>query len=155
MSDKGAAGEREDTSGAALKQLLLAEGYELKEYRIIPDNKAIIEETLINLADKLRVDLVLTTGGTGVSPTDVTPEAMDKVLQKEIPGMAEAMRAASFAITSRSVISRGKAGVRNESLIINLPGSKKAAIENIKVILDALPHAIEKIKGGPGDCGVV
>jgi molybdopterin adenylyltransferase len=154
MSDKGAAGKREDTSGAALQQILLEEGYVLKHYKIIPDNEAIIVETLIDLVDNFKIDLILTTGGTGVSPTDVTPEAMTKVLEKEIPGMAEAMRAASFSKTPHSVISRGKAGIRKESLIINLPGSKKGAIENIEVLLRAIPHALEKIKGGQGDCGV-
>jgi molybdenum cofactor synthesis domain-containing protein len=154
MSDKGAAGKREDTSGVALQQILADEGYVLKFYKIIPDNEAVIVETLIDLADNFKIDLILTTGGTGVSPTDVTPEAMTKVLEKEIPGMAEAMRAASFAKTPHSVISRGKAGIRRESLIINLPGSRKGAVENIEVLLRAIPHALEKIKGGQGDCGV-
>jgi molybdopterin adenylyltransferase len=155
MSDKGAVGEREDTSGAALKQIVSDEGFILKEYKIIPDNEDIIVDTLIDLTDNLGIDLILTTGGTGVSPTDVTPEAMDRVLEREVPGMAEAMRAASFKITPHSVISRGKTGIRKESLIINLPGSKRAAVENIEVILKAIPHALEKIKGEPGDCGAV
>ena len=155
MSDKGAAGKREDTSGAALKQLLADEGYLLSQYKIVPDNEEIITETLIDLVDNLGVDLILTTGGTGVSPSDVTPEAMSRVIEKEIPGMAEAMRAASFSKTPHSVISRGKAGIRKESLIVNLPGSKKGATENIEVILKAIPHALQKIKGDPGDCGTV
>ncbi len=153
MSDKGAAGKREDTSGAALQQLLSAQGYILKEYKIVPDQEEVIVETLIDLVDNCGIDLIVTTGGTGVSPTDVTPEAMSRVLEREIPGMAEAMRAESFKKTVHSVISRGKAGIRKESLIINLPGSKKAAVENIEVLLPALPHALEKIKGEPGDCG--
>jgi len=155
MSDKGAAGKREDTSGAALQQILSDEGYILKDYKIIPDNEDTIAETLIDLVDNLKIDLILTTGGTGVSPTDVTPEAMNRVLEKEIPGMAEAMRSASFEKTPHSVISRGKAGIRKESLIINLPGSKKGAVENIEVILGAIPHALLKIKGDQGDCGAV
>jgi molybdopterin adenylyltransferase len=155
MSDKGAVGKREDTSGAALKQILSDEGYILNEYKIIPDNEDIIVETLIDLVDNLGIDLIVTTGGTGVSPTDVTPEAMNRVLEKEIPGMAEAMRAASFAKTPHSVISRGKAGIRKDSLIVNLPGSKKGAVENIEVILKAIPHALAKMKGDPGDCGAV
>ena len=155
MSDKGAAGKREDTSGAALKQLLADEGYLLSQYKIVPDNEEIITETLIDLVDNLGIDLILTTGGTGVSPSDVTPEAMSRVIEKEIPGMAEAMRAASFSKTPHSVISRGKAGIRKESLIVNLPGSKKGATENIEVILKAIPHALQKIKGDPGDCGTV
>ena len=154
MSDKGAAGQREDTSGAALKELLETEGYTLKEYKIIRDEEDLIVETLIELVDSKRIDLIITTGGTGVSPRDVTPEAMQRVLEKEIPGMAEAMRAASFAKTPHAVISRALCGIRKQSLIINLPGSKKAALENIAVLLPALPHAVEKIKGEMGDCAI-
>lgn len=153
MSDKGAAGKREDTSGPALKQILADHGFKIKEYKIIPDDEETIVETLKDLADNKRIDLVVTTGGTGVSPTDVTPEAMDRILEREIPGMAEAMRAASFTKTPHSVISRGKAGIRKNTLIINLPGSKKGAVENIEVLLPAIPHAISKIHGDPTDCG--
>ncbi len=152
MSDKGAVGLREDTSGAALKEILKQEGFILDEYLIIRDEEDLIVETLIQLVDEKKIDLIVTTGGTGVSPRDVTPEAMIRVIDKEVPGMAEAMRAASFTKTPHAVISRSKCGIRKQSLIVNLPGSKKAALENINVILPALPHAIEKIKGGMGDC---
>ncbi len=152
MSDKGAVGLREDTSGAALKEILKQEGFILDEYLIIRDEEDHIVETLIQLVDEKKIDLIVTTGGTGVSPRDVTPEAMIRVIDKEVPGMAEAMRAASFTKTPHAVISRSKCGIRKQSLIVNLPGSKKAARENINVILPALPHAIEKIKGGMGDC---
>lgn len=152
MSDSGSRGEREDTSGEALKELFEKSGYQLCGYRIIPDRIDTIVQSVKAAIDQDRADLVLTTGGTGVSPTDVTPEAMDQVFEKEIPGMAEAMRAESFKITSRAVISRGRAGIYKSSLIINLPGSKKAALENIEVVMPALDHAIEKIKGSTADC---
>lgn len=153
MSDKGARGEREDTSGAYLQETLNAEGYSLAHYQIIPDSEIVIVETLNMLVDDKGVDLIVTTGGTGVSPTDVTPEAMNKVLEKEVPGMAEAMRSASLAKTSRAMLSRGRVGIRKESLIINLPGSLKAARENLDVVLPVLVHALEKIKGETSDCG--
>ncbi|OGR19624.1 MAG: molybdenum cofactor biosynthesis protein [Desulfobacterales bacterium GWB2_56_26] len=155
MSDKGARGEREDTSGGYLRERLTREGYTFQHYEIIPDNKQVIIDRLKNLADDRKVALIVTTGGTGVSPTDVTPEAMNEILEKEIPGMAEAMRSASLLKTSRAMLSRGKAGIRGESLIINLPGSLKAARENLEVVLPVIPHALEKIKGGTSDCGVV
>ena len=153
MSDKGAAGLRDDTSGRCLQEILKDEGYSLQEYAIIPDQISTIVTTITDLADNKGIDLIITTGGTGVSPTDVTPEAMRKILDLEIPGMAEAMRAASFTKTPYAVISRAMAGVRRECLIINLPGSEKAARENIEVLLPAIPHALEKIKGGKADCG--
>ena len=151
MSDSGARGQREDTSGEALKELLCGNGYALSHYSVIPDNIEAIVKTVTAAVDD-GADLVLTTGGTGVSPTDVTPEAMDQVIEKEVPGIAEAMRAASFSLTPKAVISRGRAGIRKQSLIINLPGSRKAALENIKVVLPALSHALEKIKGSTADC---
>lgn len=153
LSDKGAAGLRDDTSGKCLKKILKDEGYILKDYTIIPDQIDVIIKTITELTDKKRIDLIITTGGTGVSPTDVTPEAMQQILEMEIPGMAEAMRAASLVKTPYAVISRAMAGVRRECLIINLPGSEKAARENIEVLLPALPHALDKIKGEKGDCG--
>ncbi len=155
MSDKGAAGEREDTSGASLQALLKGEGYSLKDYRIVTDDEDVIVEALLELVDVKLIDLIITTGGTGVSPRDVTPEAMTRIIEKEVPGMAEAMRAYSISKTPHAVISRAKCGIRKSSLIINLPGSKKAALENLSVILPALPHAVEKIKGGKGDCATL
>ena len=153
MSDKGAAGLREDTSGPALRRLLQDKGYVVKKYEIVPDRKDIIAETLNTLVDEYDLNLIVTTGGTGVAPTDVTPEAMDLVIEREVPGMAEAMRASSLKVTPYSVISRGRVGIRKKSLIINLPGSEKGAIENIEVLLQALPHALAKIQGDPEDCG--
>jgi molybdopterin adenylyltransferase len=152
MSDSGARGLREDTSGAALQRLFTERGYRLCCYTIVPDQVDAIVNAVKDAIEKEGADLVLTTGGTGVSPTDVTPEAMAQVIEKEIPGMAEAMRAASLAITPTAVISRGKAGIRGKSLVINLPGSKKAALENIEVLLPALNHALEKIQGSTKDC---
>ncbi len=153
MSDKGARGEREDTSGPFLQELLVQQGYTSKAYAIIPDQVDLIVEKLISWVDEEKIDLIVTTGGTGVAPTDVTPEAMLKVIEKDIPGMAEAMRAASLKKTPNAVLSRGMAGIRGMSLIINLPGSKKAARENIEVLLPALAHGLDKIQGGTSDCG--
>jgi molybdenum cofactor synthesis domain-containing protein len=153
MSDKGARGEREDTSGAYLRERLSEEGFVLQSYSVIPDQKEVIIDRLRALADDLKVALIVTTGGTGVSPSDVTPEAMTEVIELEIPGMAEAMRSASLLKTSRAMLSRGKVGIRRESLIINFPGSLKAVRENLEVVLPVLSHALEKIRGGTGDCG--
>jgi len=130
------------------------QGYRQAAYAIIPDAIDRIQEKLIAWVDEEKVDLIITTGGTGVAPTDVTPEAMTGVLEKEIPGMAEAMRAESLKKTPNAVLSRGKAGIRGNSLIINLPGSEKAARENIAVLLPCLAHALDKIQGGDSDCGV-
>ena len=154
MSDKGSRGEREDTSGPYLLKTLTELGYQQSAYAIIPDQVDAIKETLISWVDDDDVDLIITTGGTGVAPTDVTPEAMVDIIEKDIPGMAEAMRAESLKKTPNAVLSRGKAGIRGNSLIINLPGSEKAARENIAVLLPSLAHALDKIQGGNSDCGV-
>ncbi len=154
LSDKGSRGERQDTSGPYLVERLQQEGYQLKSYAVIPDQIAVIVDTLIDLVDRQGITLIVTTGGTGVAPTDVTPEAMLQVIDKEVPGMAEAMRAASLLKTPNAVLSRGKVGIRRQSLIVNLPGSLKAATENLAVILPVLPHALEKICGGTADCAV-
>lgn len=155
MSDKGSRGEREDTSGLNLIDLLEREGYEKAFYTIIPDKKEIIVETITELCDQENIPLILTTGGTGLAPTDVTPEAMSAVFEKEVPGIAELMRFESLKITPRACLSRGRAGIRKQSLIINLPGSKKASEENIMAVLSTLDHAIEKMLGDPSDCGRV
>lgn len=154
MSDKGSRGEREDTSGPYLLKTFTDLGYQQKAYSVIPDKADGITETLISWVDDKGIDLIITTGGTGVAPTDVTPEAMVDVIEKEIPGMAEAMRAESLKKTPNAVLSRGKAGIRGRSLIINLPGSERAARENIAVLIPALAHALDKIQGGTSDCGV-
>jgi len=155
MSDKGSRGEREDTSGRYLQEKLAEEGYILQSYHVIPDNQQVIIDSLIRLVDDEKISLIVTTGGTGVSPSDITPEAMASVIEREIPGMAEAMRSASLLKTSRAMLSRGKVGIRGDSLIINLPGSLKAVKENLAVVLPVIPHALEKIRGGESDCGVV
>lgn len=153
LSDKGAAGQREDTSGSYLKEQLQKRGFTLCCYQILPDSKELIVETLKRLADEKQVGLILTTGGTGLSPRDLTPEAMAEILDLEIPGIVEAMRSESLKKTSRAMLSRGKAGVRGTSLIINFPGSLKAVRENLEVVVEVLPHAMEKIQGEEGDCG--
>lgn len=153
MSDKGSRGEREDTSGLNLINILVEEGYTKAFYEIIPDKKEIIEEKLIMMCDELAIPLIVTTGGTGVSPTDVTPEAMLEVIEKEVPGMAELMRLESLKKTPRACMARGKVGIRKKSLIINLPGSKRASEENLDAIIGVLIHALEKINGDKSDCG--
>lgn len=153
ISDKGARGEREDTSGPQLRVMLSEQGFSVVAYAIVPDEVAIIRETLQKWVDEDSIDLILSTGGTGVSPRDLTPEATRPLLDREIPGIGEAMRQASLQKTPNAILSRGIAGIRKNSLIINLPGSKKAAQENLAAVLPALPHAIYKIKGGAKDCG--
>ncbi|MCI5217972.1 MAG: MogA/MoaB family molybdenum cofactor biosynthesis protein [Candidatus Electrothrix sp. LOE2] len=153
LSDKGAKGEREDTSGPLLQKLLTEQGFRVKAYQILPDQQLLIEAVLTNWVDEKGIDLIVTTGGTGVSPTDRTPEATCRVIDMEIPGIAEAMRQASLAKTKHAVWSRGIAGIRKKSLIINLPGSEKGAKENIEAVLPALAHGLYKIKGGTADCG--
>jgi molybdopterin adenylyltransferase len=153
LSDKGSAGEREDESGQIIREMIASINASVVHYEILPDEKSLILETLQRLSDSGNVDLILTTGGTGVAPRDVTPEATLAVIDRELPGMAEAMRAESLKKTPHAMISRAVAGIRKQTLIVNLPGSPKAVRENLAVILPALPHAIEKIKGDPSDCG--
>jgi molybdenum cofactor synthesis domain-containing protein len=125
---------------------------EVIHYEIIPDEKDEIAEALMKSADRLKADLILTTGGTGLSPRDVTPDATLKVIEKEVPGFAEAMRAESLKKTPHAMISRAIVGIRGASLIVNLPGSPKSVKENLSVILPALPHALSKLKGDPEEC---
>jgi len=150
LSDKGSKGEREDLSGTAIADMLKGIHVEIKHYDILPDEKNLIKKKLIEYSGK--VDLILTTGGTGLSPRDITPEATLEVLDREIPGIAEAMRMEGLKKTNRSMLSRAVAGVRGKTLIINLPGSPKAVKENLEVIIDVIPHAIEKIKGDTSEC---
>ena len=153
ISDKASQGLREDLGGPGLQKLLDRQHYLVAATATVPDDIPAIVKALVDWADRDKLDLILTTGGTGVSPRDITPEATAQVLHKEIPGMAEAMRAEGLRHTPLAQISRAKAGFRGETLIVNLPGSLKAIEEMFPVILPALPHALEKIKGHAGDCG--
>lgn len=153
VSDKGSRGQREDTSGPALVELLEQSGYRVAETCIIPDDYEQIRKKLIHCSDQLGVALAVTTGGTGFSPRDVTPEATLSVLEREARGIPEAMRYASLQITPRACLSRGVAGIRQKTLIINLPGSRKAAVENLSAVLPALGHGLDVLRGNSGDCG--
>ncbi|MBI3753385.1 MAG: molybdopterin adenylyltransferase [Deltaproteobacteria bacterium] len=153
MSDKGSRGEREDLSGKEIERMIKDLPAEIRGYEVIPDETDIIKSKLMEFADKKKLDLILTTGGTGVSPRDVTPEATRAVLDKELPGMCEAMRAESLKKTPNAMISRAVCGIRKQTLIINLPGSPKAVRENLSVVLPAISHAVEKIKGSQEECG--
>jgi molybdopterin adenylyltransferase len=152
VSDKGSQGKREDLSGPAIAEMLAGAAFEIKHTVIIPDETGKIKEAIIDFADVKKLDLILTNGGTGVSPRDLTPDATLEVIDKQIPGMAEAMRQKSLQVTPHAMISRAVAGIRGKSLIINLPGSPKGAKENLAVVLPALKHAIEKIKGDDSEC---
>ncbi|WP_195574348.1 MogA/MoaB family molybdenum cofactor biosynthesis protein [Paenibacillus sp. 1001270B_150601_E10] len=147
-SDKGSRGEREDTSAQVLRELVEEEiNGEIVEYRIVPDEMNEITAALIEMADYFKADLILTTGGTGLAPRDVTPEATLKVVDRVVPGIAEAMRYFSMQKTRRAMLSRGVCGIRNRTLIINLPGSPKGVHENIMAVIDQLPHALEVASG--------
>jgi len=152
VSDKGSVGQREDTSGAYIKATLEAQGAQIVDYEIVADDFEAIRAKLIIYSDIKRVDLILTTGGTGLSPRDVTPEATLDVLTRSAPGFAEALRAASLKITPQAMLSRAVSGQRDKTIIINLPGSLKAVQEHLEVILPVLPHALEMAQGlGHGD----
>lgn len=152
ISDKGSRGEREDGTGPALKEKLDSSIYSIEYYKIIPDDMDKIVEELQYLSDKLKVNLILTNGGTGFSKRDVTPEATMKVIQKYVPGIGEAMRSCSLKITPKAMLSRAVSGIRNETLIVNLPGSPKGAVENLEFILPALPHGIDILTGKASEC---
>jgi len=151
ISDKGSKGERVDTSGPGLREML-ARTYDVGEVLIVPDESDLIADTIRREIDEKGVDLVVTTGGTGVGPRDVTPEATRTVIEKELPGFSEAMRMESFRVTPFALISRAVCGIRGQSIVLNLPGSPKAAAECLSFIEGALPHALEKVKGDPADC---
>lgn len=153
ISDKGFRGERTDTSGPALRALLEEAGWEVVHSALLPDEQEQIQAALIDCADRLRVNLVLTTGGTGFSPRDVTPEATLAVVERETRGIPEAMRAESLRITPRGCLSRSAAGIRGRTLIVNLPGSEKAARENLLAVRDAVSHGIDMLlSAGSADC---
>jgi len=154
ISDKGAAGDRQDTAGPALAQLLDPRCFTVPCYRIVPDEYEDIVSALVAWSDKEKLDLILTCGGTGPAPRDLTPEATLAVAERGVPGIPEAMRMAGLAKTPHAMLSRGVAVIRGNTLIINLPGSEKGATESLTAILPALPHALEKLRGSPADCGV-
>ena len=153
MSDKGAQGLRKDTAGPAVAELLAADGWRIVHTEIVPDDRETIQKTLIRCADELKVCLVATTGGTGFSPRDVTPEATRAVIEREAPGIPEAMRAESLRITPRGCLSREAAGLRGGTLIVNCPGSEKAARECLSAVLPALKHGVDILRGWTHDCG--
>jgi len=153
ISDKGSRGEREDLSGKVIKEVVKKINGEVKYYQIIPDEKDIIQEELVKAVDNLHLDLILTTGGTGLGKRDVTPEATLAIIEKEVPGISEIIRSESFKKTNRAILSRGVAGIRKESLIINLPGSPKGVRESLEIVLEALPHGIEILTGQAAECG--
>jgi molybdenum cofactor synthesis domain-containing protein len=151
-SDKGAAGQREDESGQVIRRMMAPLGAEVAEYAIISDDRGRLSEAMRHMADDLECDLILTTGGTGFSPRDVTPEATLDVAERLAPGLAEAMRAKGAEATPRAMLSRAVAGIRGKTLIINLPGSPKAVRENLSVILPVLSHGLEMLTGAGGEC---
>ena len=147
VSDKGYAGEREDASGPLLANLVRQMGAEVVRQAIVPDEREQIERVLVELADEVHLDLVLTTGGTGPAPRDVTPEATRAVIEREMPGLAEVLRFAGYSKTPLAVISRGVAGIRGGTLIVNLPGSPRAVREGMETLSPILPHAIKMLRG--------
>ena len=153
ISDRGSRGERQDKSGQAIREILSSIDARITDYDIVPDEKELIVEKLVKWADEDNLDVVITTGGTGLTPRDVTPEATLAVVDRIVPGFAEAMRAESLKKTPHAMLSRAVVGTRGKCLIVNLPGSPKAVRECLQVILPALPHAVETLKGEAGECG--
>jgi molybdenum cofactor synthesis domain-containing protein len=149
LSDRSSRGERADSSGPALANLIQAEGWSVAKQQILPDEESAIREILIEWADGGELDVILTTGGTGVAPRDVTPEATRAVIQREVPGLAEAMRAESLKKTPHAMLSRAIAGIRGRTLIVNLPGSPKGAVENFHAIQSVLLHAVQLLRDDP------
>lgn len=154
VSDRSARGERADVSGPTLRKLLEAAGNEVVAYRIVPDEQVLISTTLVELADELSADLILTTGGTGPAPRDVTPEATLTVLDREMPGLAELLRSEGRRHTPFAVLSRGRTGIRGRTLIINLPGHPKAVEEGWQTLAPLLPVVVALVRGEPGGEGI-
>nr|WP_326184652.1 MogA/MoaB family molybdenum cofactor biosynthesis protein [uncultured Oscillibacter sp.] len=152
VSDRGFRGERPDAGGPLVAELLKNAGYEVVRTAIVPDEQAQIEEMLKTIADNGEAELLVTTGGTGFAPRDVTPEATLAVCDRLTPGIPEAMRYASMQVTNRAMLSRAQAGIRKGTLILNLPGSPKAARENLEAVLPALSHGLEMLSGRPAEC---
>ena len=149
LSDRSSRGERADASGPALANQIQAEGWSVVRQEILPDDESAIRAILIDWTDSGEMDVILTTGGTGFSPRDVTPEATRAVIERHVPGLAEAMRSASLRITPHAMLSRIVTGIRKRTLIINLPGSPKGALENLKIVMPVLPHAIQLLRDDP------
>lgn len=152
VSDKGSQGEREDKAGPAIKEMVEARGWQVTATTIIPDEQKVIEAKLVEYADELGVDVIFTTGGTGFAVRDVTPEATLAVIDRQAPGLAEAMRLESLKITPMAMLSRATAGIRGKTVIVNLPGSPKAVKECLAVVLPALEHGVEILQGVAGEC---
>lgn len=152
-SDKGSRGEREDVSGMVIKEMIEQEGYQVEDYQILPDDRETLSKAMIKMSDDNNIQLILTTGGTGFSKRDWTPEATKDIIHREAPGIAEGMRYHSLQITPRAMLSRGIAGIRGETLIINLPGSPKAVKENLEFVLPSLKHGLEILLGEASECG--
>lgn len=151
-SDKGYAGEREDKSGEVIKEIVEANGFEVVRQIILPDDKEMLKEEFINMCDNLKVNLILSTGGTGFSKRDITPEATKEIIEREAPGICEAIRYYSLQITKRAMLSRAVSGIRKDTLIVNLPGSPKACKEALDFILNELHHGIGILLGEAKEC---
>ncbi|MBE3114941.1 MAG: MogA/MoaB family molybdenum cofactor biosynthesis protein [Actinobacteria bacterium] len=153
VSDKGYREEREDISGKYIMQYFKEKGWEIADYEIVPDEKDKIKEKLKDISDKEKANLILTTGGTGFSPRDVTPEATDEVIEKKVPGFSEIIRIEGQKKTPRAILSRGVSGIRKKTLIINLPGSIKGVKDSLELIYRPLPHGIDILTGRDTECG--
>ncbi len=153
LSDKGSKGEREDKSGKIIEKKLNDLNIKVEEYKILPDEEELITKKMCSMADEDKLDLLITTGGTGLSSRDFTPEATKRIIDKEVPGIAEAMRYESIKKTPHGMLSRGVAGIRKKTLIINLPGSPKAVEECMDVVIPSLSHALDILKGEASECG--
>lgn len=151
-SDKGYAGEREDKSGAVIKEIVESKGFEVVRYVVLPDEKEMLAEEFKHMADDLGVNLILSTGGTGFSVRDITPEATKSVIERETPGICEAIRYFSLQITKRAMLSRAVSGIRKNTLIVNLPGSPKACKEALDFVLDDIKHGIDILLGSASEC---
>lgn len=151
-SDKGSKGERVDKSGDVIREIVEANGYEVNRYVVVPDEREDLKKELIYMSDELKLNLIVTTGGTGFSKRDVTPEATKEIIEREVPGISEAIRAYSLTITKRAMLSRGASGIRGNTLIVNLPGSPKAVRESLEYIITELEHGIKILIGEDSEC---
>lgn len=151
-SDKGSKGERVDKSGDVIREIVEANGYEVNRYVVVPDEREVLKKELTYMSDELRLNLIVTTGGTGFSKRDVTPEATKEIIEREVPGISESIRAYSLTITKRAMLSRGVSGIRGNTLIVNLPGSPKAVRESLEYIITELEHGIKILIGEDSEC---